>query len=688
MSAEFETVHRGDRLIARASKLLDDIDAISFDVFDTLLVRRVHDPDLVKVPVARLISSMAAAKGIDISWQEVQEKRDELEQGMRDENGKHHPDHEAHYPTIMTATLEAILGTPLDDGILERVTDYEILVENAMLVPREDVCTWLKDLARQGKRLFAISDMYLPATHISRLLNHAGVGHCFEAVISSADSFRAKASGEGYKLVEEKFQLDPARWMHIGDNFISDGLRPQQHGIHALILQDPEEHRRRAIAARYYFYSRSRAFWRGRAVQQLMAPLQHENNGRSEMYAEGYNFLGPLVCMFVQSVAEHCRDNGISKVYFLSREGWMFKQVWEKTMPYLFPDGDLPEIEYLYVSRLSLAGASCAVQGLTPDNARIVFLPPGNKCFRDVCRIFDLDSEPLESHLGRHDLTLDTTLSPLHAGFDPEHSWRLENLLKDDVFQEEVRNQTRPKNALLLNYLEEVGFFDHSDVALVDIGWLGTIQRFFFHSVRHREDHPNCHGLLFGATRGIPFETTSDNHISGLVFDRSRFDLAASTIMYARDIFEEACRAPHPTTVGYQLDDEGRAGPVFREMSDSLGQSEQEQDLHYADLQQGVLDAADRYGAASTIIASNTEGFRAWINFLLVSKLAFAKRREIRKLRYMHHLDDFHGTNKPTRIQRPKIFHNPWETTGFRQWFGSLFPGRVFRRHMREMLTR
>jgi len=684
----FKTFHKASKMITAVNRELGDVDVVSFDVFDTLLVRRVHDPDLVKVPVARLISSLAEQGGIEMSWQEVQERRNKIEQAFRDETGKSHPDHEAHYPTVMTDTLKSILGDHFGKDTLERVTDYEILMENAMLVPRQDIFEWIEELVKSGKRLFAISDMYFPATHISRLLEHAGLLDKFEQVVSSADSFRAKASGEGYDLVKEKFNLDPQRWIHVGDNAISDGLRPAEKGIRSFILQDPEEFRRRAIAARYYFYSRNRAFWRGRVTQQLMAPLQAENVDRSVLYTEGYNFIGPLVAMFVQSVAEHCRKNDITKIFFLSREGWMFKEVWDKTMPYLFPDEQLPEVEYLYVSRLALAGATCSVQGLTPDNCRIVFLPPGNKNFNDVCRIFNLEGEPLDEHLARHDLTRETTLSPLHPGFDAEHSWRLEKLLKDDVFQDEIRRQTGPQNASLQKYLQSVGFYEHKDVALVDIGWLGTIQRFFYHGIKHREDRPNCHGLLFGATRGIPFDTRDDNHIQGLIFDRSKFDLAASSISYARDLFEEACRAPHPTTVGYRDKEDGSAVPVFRDMTDTLGKSEREQDQHYADLQKGILDAADRYGAASTIIASNTEGYRAWINYLLVSKLAFAKRREIRALRYMHHLDDFHGVNKPRIRRMPKLFHNPWETTGFRHWFGSLFPGRVFRAHLRTMVTK
>ena len=148
----FDTFHNASKLIRTADRIMDQVDVVSFDVFDTLLVRRVHDPDLVKVPVARLISSLAEEKGVDLSWQEVQELRDEIEQGTRDENGRNHPDHEAHYPTFMAMLIERIFGEQSDDAMLRRITDYEILMENAMLVPRQDIKDWIESLFARGRK--------------------------------------------------------------------------------------------------------------------------------------------------------------------------------------------------------------------------------------------------------------------------------------------------------------------------------------------------------------------------------------------------------------------------------------------------------------------------------------------------------------------------------------------------------
>ncbi len=108
-------------------------------------------------------------------------------------------------------------------------------------------------------------------------------------------------------------------------------------------------------------------------------------------------------------------------------------------------------------------------------------------------------------------------------------------------------------------------------MALVDIGWLGTIQRFLYNAIQHRSDIPRLHGMFFGATRGVPYPQRPDNAIEGLMYDRHRFGLAQSTIAYALDLFEEACRAPHPTLTAYRLtDSEPGYELVFRRTDDAI----------------------------------------------------------------------------------------------------------------------
>ena len=160
-----------------------------------------------------------------------------------------------------------------------------------------------------------------------------------------------------------------------------------------------------------------------------------------------------------------------------------------------------------------------------------MFLPAGNRDFRDLCRVFALDPVPFAPHLARQGLAEDTVLSDKHKGYALENRRRFNLLFRDPLFQEEVKRQTADSNLALQRYLEAEGFFAESSVALVDIGWMGTIQRFLFDAVKHRPDVPACRGYVLAATRGIVFPEEAKNSLRGLLYDRDRFDLAGSSIL-------------------------------------------------------------------------------------------------------------------------------------------------------------
>lgn len=679
-----ETFYQLTRLVEYVRSHAADYHTISFDLFDTLLVRRIHDPDLVKLPVARYISNLARGYGISKSWQSIQKIRDRIEQQQRQETGQKFDDHEAFYPAFMETALKEIFETYYQPDILEAVTRYELEMESRMLVPRALFVDLLHELKGLNKRLLIISDIYLPSDHLKVLVERAGILSLVEDLVSSADTFLAKASGHAFPLVQERFDIDTSTWLHIGDNPISDGLRPTEFGIKALLLKDSDEKFRKGLIRRYYHYGRGRPFYRGRALAQLMLPLEAENRDQDDLYVEGFSFLGPMIGAFVQHIAEECRRLGLKKVFFFSREGYTFKQVWERIAPLLFPDGDLPEIEYIYVSRMALAGASCAHEGLSRVSANIALLPPGNKNFRDIARIFQLDLKRLEPHLQHHKLTADSCLSPLHAGYDQKFSVRLMEMLEDEEFQKEIKEQTRQSHEALQRYLDDLGFFAQDQIAVVDIGWLGTIQRFLYSSIKHRSDCPRLHGFVFGATRGIPFEQDLNNSLRGVLYDRQAFDLAASSVLYARDIFEEACRAPHPTIERYELTQDGY-NLAFRTKDDATGRAEQEQDTFYSPLQKGIFDAAEFFAAASALLGYSIEDYRAWFNYTLVAKLAFPKTSEVTALRHRHHLDDFHGKEQPLKkkMKGQKLL---WDYGVNSLRFMPFLRSRLFWRHVRTVL--
>lgn len=663
----WKTFHDVEKLARWCLARRGEIDAASFDIFDTILVRRIHDPDLVKLPVARFIAGRAAAAGLYWPAEKVLRFRNRVEAMHRRRNGRSNPDHEAAYLAFMADVLGRIFrdGSPADRArLLEEVTDYELGIESGMLVPRAAIVECMKGLRQAGVRIYAISDMYLPATHLRRIIERAGLGALVDGVISSADTFRAKASGAAWPLVREKFKLDPARWLHVGDNPISDGQKPAEYGIRAAVLRDTGEIVRKQIARTYWTIAARRPYWRGRLVQQLCLPLEAENQPRDPLYIAGHNLFAPFLCGLIQHVAEQCRARDIRRVYFFSREGELLKQVWEAIAPALFPAGDAPAAHYLYVSRMALAGPSCAYRGLDQENAAIAFLPAASRDLRDLARVYGLDAAALAPLLARHGLRIETPLSRFHAGWDPANGDRFRRTLDDPAFQAEIKRQTREANEALQQYLADEHFFDQPDVAVVDIGWLGTIQRYLHQAVAHRPDHPRMHGFVLALAGSFPFPAEADNRIEGYAFDRTAFDFAGSLIMYARELFEEVARAPHPGLMAYRLRN-GKCELEFRPDDDAFARNEAEQSAYFTSLRQGVLAAAGRYAAAVRLLDYTARDLKPWLNVLLVSRIAFPRASEVELLRHVHHMDDFAGAHQPTRRFR-KVQGGAWHLAPWR----------------------
>ncbi len=648
MNPPVRTFHRLPDLLRAIERGADSFDLLSLDVFDTLLVRRAHDPDLLKRATARFIERRARAAGI-AGWtaDRIQRLRDRVERVHRRRQGRAGPDQEACYPRFMADALRMVFGEQSDAALLDDVTRHELDIESAMLVARTGFRPLLRQLKAAGKRVMAITDMYLPADAVRLLLERAGYAGLLDDVYSSADTGFAKASGAAWPILKDRWRVEPARWWHAGDHPVSDGARPATAGLTALVLRDRSELQRRGLSAQLAEAAIRRPFWRGRLAQQWMLPLEDENIQRPALYRMGYTFFGPLLCAFIHGLAERCLSRGIERVYFFSREGRILLDLWNALAPVLHAGARLPAASYLRVSRRALAAAAYAARDLDFDEARMAFLPVSNRDFTDFCRVFGLDPAPFAPALRRVGLAPDTPLSRWHAGWRARHTERLKQLLQHRDVQEEIRRQQTAAQAALHRYLEAEGFFRHTAVAAADVGWLGTIQRLLHHAIAHRSDAPALHGFLLATSPGFPFPDHPRNRLEGVFFDHRRFDFAGSLVLTARDIFEEATRADEPALAAY--DDVAPAAPL-RFQPDPEGR-ERAQSAHYAPLQGGIRDAARRYGPALAVLGYSADEWKPWLNALVEDHLAFPPSGELTALRYAHHRDDLAGGRPPPRAR-------------------------------------
>lgn len=133
------------------------------------------------------------------------------------------------------------------DGYVDRFIDIEIEREAASVRVHPVLSAVLARHRERGGRVVLLSDMYMRASHIERLLATSGVARdAYDLLVSSADTKVSKASGLVFELVEREMEASPDDFLHVGDALRGDFQRAIARGWRAVHLPIPDK----SIAAR------------------------------------------------------------------------------------------------------------------------------------------------------------------------------------------------------------------------------------------------------------------------------------------------------------------------------------------------------------------------------------------------------------------------------------------------------
>lgn len=191
-----------------------NIKVVSFDIFDTLLVRpALHPKDIFHV-IAAKVNSAYDVDFIKMRW------------NAEEETGISNPSIHDIY-----AHIQRKYG--LDAVIAEALLAEEISCETVMLAPREDIKRCYDEAVKLGKRVIAVSDMYIPAEILHSLLQSKGYEHIC-ALYVSCEYDRRKSDGSLYDIVITAENVHPSEILHIGDNAQADCQAALLHHITAL----------------------------------------------------------------------------------------------------------------------------------------------------------------------------------------------------------------------------------------------------------------------------------------------------------------------------------------------------------------------------------------------------------------------------------------------------------------------
>lgn len=197
---------------------------VSFDIFDTLLLRPFWVPTDLFLFLDREASKLLGNPDvIDFSA-----CRCEAEQRARVEAAKAGREDVTLREIYAQIEKTDLFPAEVSQALFKKEMELELRFCSARKSARE----LLNFAFAQGKRVVAISDMYLPSALISEMLRKNGM-EGLERIFVSCEAGVSKCSGHLFEYALRELNLDATAMVHIGDNLKSDVKIPEKMGIRA-----------------------------------------------------------------------------------------------------------------------------------------------------------------------------------------------------------------------------------------------------------------------------------------------------------------------------------------------------------------------------------------------------------------------------------------------------------------------
>lgn len=335
--------------LARSAKV------VSFDVFDTLLHRRVVLPRDIFALVGERSDLSAFA-----------EARFAAEARARKTT-------RAHSVEVSLEEIYAALPAELQcDSV--RVRQLELELEKEFTFANAAMLALTQTLRASGKRVIAVSDSYLTSAEVAELL--IAKGFELDAVYTSCDQREGncgKYNADLYPVICRAEGIEPSELLHAGDHSGADVANALSVGAVAVQSNHPTAHLITA-SEHYAAVMRAHGTLSSSLIAGTIARSKLDDAGQLAPSIEsfGYDFGGPLVVGFAKHIIARCKALGIDHLVLLARDGCVVGDVLDALAPEgltwrlmpasrrlavfpAFAGGDLAKIKSLFAGQKRLS---------------------------------------------------------------------------------------------------------------------------------------------------------------------------------------------------------------------------------------------------------------------------------------------------------------------------------------------
>jgi FMN phosphatase YigB (HAD superfamily) len=224
-------------VLASAVAEVTSAEVLSFDVFDTILLRR---------PIGERERLLRAARKIELrSGGRVDAKAYYVMRRQAQRLGYRTVDVAGGTGDVrfndMLSRVVALLGLPADIATLCR--DAELEVENTSLRLNQTLAEDMRTAKAAGKRIIAVSDTAWSSEDLAALIEPRLGKGIIDRFYSSADEGLTKRAGGLFARVLAEEQRQASAFLHIGDDRLADVDQAHRAGLHAFLAKPAQTHR-------------------------------------------------------------------------------------------------------------------------------------------------------------------------------------------------------------------------------------------------------------------------------------------------------------------------------------------------------------------------------------------------------------------------------------------------------------
>lgn len=427
-----------------------DIETVSFDIFDTLLLRPLWNPSdvfvIMQKQFERICPNLIDCQFVELRQMAENKAREEIR---------------LKYVGAEDCTLSEIYEKFFElFGVSRSASDelkqIEIETETRLLYPRScarDIFDFAKAC---GKRVILVSDMYLEKKDIEDILEKNGYTG-YEKLYLSSDIRLTKNSGNLFTYVINDMQLAPTKIYHIGDNWNADICISRNKNMSSGFLPKTKdrftnhfEYETNSCANIASLAGCYLAEWDRlednlayRSMQAIIANKYFDNPFKRwvkqsdfscDPYFVGYYTVGMHLIAIAYWLVKLAHKKGTNEIVFLARDGYMPLKACETLKAYFKAENI--KLKYVACSRLAV------LSWMIDNSDELISLPVSRFSHSpmSLCKLLNgimcsFDDDNLEDQMKKSNIIADKRFAS-----DDEYvsflKWFSENLFSEEIMAE------------------------------------------------------------------------------------------------------------------------------------------------------------------------------------------------------------------------------------------------------------